>query len=155
MKAKTDHAIPVIPAMQKILNGLPRFQDGKFLFSSSEGRTPTNNFANFKTRIDIAMAKVLRTELGLQDGEEIPAEHRVAPWVLHDLRRTARSLMSKARVSPDIAERVLAHAIGGIRAVYDRHSFIDEKRAALEKLAALIERIVDPAPNVVALRKPI
>jgi integrase len=32
-------------------------------------------------------------------------------WQLHDLRRTARSLMSRAGVRPDIAERVLGHAI--------------------------------------------
>ena len=39
-------------------------------------------------------------------------------WRLHDLRRTARSLMSRAGVSADIAERCLGHIIGGVRAVY-------------------------------------
>jgi integrase len=67
------------------------------------------------------------------------------PWVLHDLRRTARSLMSRAGVSPDIAERVLGHVIPGIRGVYDRHSFLDEKRAALEQLGALVGRILNPS----------
>jgi len=73
----------------------------------------------------------------------------LAPWTVHDLRRTSRSLMSRAEVRPDIAERVLGHAIPGIRGVYDRHEFIAEKRDALERLAALIDRIVNPPPGVV------
>ena len=52
----------------------------------------------------------------------------VAPWVIHDLRRTARSLMSRAGVRPDIAERVLGHSIQGVEGVYDRHRYTDEKR---------------------------
>jgi integrase len=71
-------------------------------------------------------------------------------WTLHDLRRTARSLMSRAGVRPDIAERVMGHAIRGVEAVYDRHSYRDEKGHALRQLASLIETIVNPpADNVV------
>ena len=68
----------------------------------------------------------------------------MSPWMLHDLRRTARSLMSRAGVSADIAERVLGHVIPGVRGVYDRHSFLDEKRDALERLARLVARILNP-----------
>ena len=53
---------------------------------------------------------------------------------------------------PDIAERVLGHAIRGVEGVYDRHEYRDEKADALTKLAALVERILNPpAGNVVAL----
>ena len=77
----------------------------------------------------------------------------VKPWVLHDLRRTARSLMSRAQVRPDIAERVLGHVIKGVEGVYDRHSYAEEKAHALKALAGLIERIVNPpAKNVVSLK---
>lgn len=73
-------------------------------------------------------------------------------WRLHDLRRTARSLMSRAGVQSEHAERVLGHVIGGVEGIYDRHSYDAEKAEALRKLAALIERIViPPADNVVAL----
>ncbi len=74
-------------------------------------------------------------------------------WQLHDLRRTARSLMSRAGVRPDIAERVMGHAIAGVEGVYDRHSYDDEKAAALAKLAALIDGIVNPRENVTPMRK--
>jgi integrase len=76
----------------------------------------------------------------------------VTGWTLHDLRRTARSLMSRAGIDADHAERALGHVIPGVRGVYDRHEFRDEKRRAFEALAAQIERIINPQPNVVALR---
>lgn len=74
-------------------------------------------------------------------------------WTVHDLRRTARSLLSRAGVAPDLAERVLGHAIPGIRGVYDRHSFFSEKADALKRLAALVDGIVNPRANVVPMRK--
>jgi integrase len=76
------------------------------------------------------------------------------PWVLHNLRRTARSLMSRAGVQPHIAERVLGHAIKGIEGTYDRHAYDDEKSDALAKLARLIEIIINPpADNVRQLKR--
>ena len=70
------------------------------------------------------------------------------------LRRTARSLISRAGVSADIAERVLGHKIAGVRGVYDRHEYVAEKRHALERLASLVERILNPAAgNVVPLAR--
>ena len=77
----------------------------------------------------------------------------VAPWVIHDLRRTARSLMSRAGVRPDIAERVMGHAIAGVEGIYDRHSYREEKADALRRLAALVDDIVNPRENIVAIRK--
>jgi len=68
-------------------------------------------------------------------------------WTIHDLRRTARSLMSRAGVRPDHAERVLGHVIGGIAGIYDRHDYRDEKAMALTALAALIRSIVDRPPH--------
>ena len=73
---------------------------------------------------------------------------------MHDLRRTARSLMSRAGVSGDHAERVMGHVIGGVEGIYDRHSYRDEKADALRRLAGLIDAIVHPRPaDVIPLRK--
>jgi len=63
-------------------------------------------------------------------------------WTLHDLRRTARSLMSRAGVADNIAERVLGHAIAGVEGTYNRYDYFDEKADALRRLAGMIERIV-------------
>jgi len=71
----------------------------------------------------------------------------ISNWTLHDLRRTAKTLMARAGVRPDISERVLGHVIAGVEGTYDRHSYADEKRDALEKLAAIIERTLSPLPS--------
>ena len=60
--------------------------------------------------------------------------------------------MSRAGVPADVAERCLAHTIGGVRGTYDRHEYHAEKKHAFEALAAQIERIVHPTSNVVAVR---
>jgi len=77
---------------------------------------------------------------------------RAAPigaWRLHDLRRTARSLMSRAGVLPHISERVLGHAQQGVEGIYDRHSYSEEKAHALKALAGLIENILSPPADKV------
>ena len=79
---------------------------------------------------------------------------RIAPWVIHDLRRTSRSLMARANVRRDVAERVLGHVLPGVEGIYDRHEYREEKAHALERLAALIEQILNPpADNVVTLKR--
>jgi hypothetical protein len=75
-------------------------------------------------------------------------------WTLHDLRRTAKTLMVRAGVRPDISERVLGHVIHGVEGTYDRHDYAAEKRDALEKLATMVERIINPRmDNVVPLTR--
>jgi integrase len=89
-----------------------------------------------------------------QSKEALDTKLKIEAWVLHDLRRTARSLMSRAGVRPDIAERVLGHVQPGVRGVYDRHQYRDEKADALARLAALIGGIINPpAGNVTVMRK--
>jgi hypothetical protein len=60
--------------------------------------------------------------------------------------------MGRAGVESSIAEKCLAHLPGGVEGTYDRWSYLPERRAALEKLRALIERIINPTDNVLALR---
>jgi integrase len=74
-------------------------------------------------------------------------------WKLHDARRTARSLMARADVRPDVAERVLGHAIPGVEGVYDRHGYLEQKHDALQRLAALVGTILNPPAGKV-LRMP-
>lgn len=76
----------------------------------------------------------------------------VRGWTIHDLRRTARTLLSRARVPTEISELVLGHSVKGIQQVYDRHEYFEEKAHALAALAQLVETILSPpADNVVAI----
>jgi integrase len=85
--------------------------------------------------------------------ERLPKD--MPQWQLHDLRRTARSLMSRAGVTSHSAERVLGHTIKGVEGTYDRHAYDDAKAHALEALASLVERIMNPpeGENVVPMRR--
>lgn len=121
-----------------------RMDEQDIVFSIG-GRCEFKNWGHSKTRFDERVLRRLRAHARL-DGAD---PSKVAPlpnWTLHDLRRTARSLMARAKVRPDHAERVLNHKIGGVEGTYDRHSYEDEKRDALERLAALLRQIVEGEP---------
>jgi integrase len=64
-----------------------------------------------------------------------------AHWTNHDLRHTCRTLLSKV-ASADVAELALGHTRKGVRRTYDHHSYQEEKKAALEALAAVLASIV-------------
>ena len=145
-KTKVDHVIPLSPAARELIKTLlppkPR-KNGNFLFSTTNGEKPIAGFSKGKTAVDNSIANI-RKKAGRQPMED---------WTFHDLRRTARTLMSRAGVSADHAERCLGHVIAGVRGVYDRYAFLDEKRDAFEKLAAMVDRILKPPEsNVVPLR---
>jgi integrase len=124
MKAKLEHVVPVSPAAKAILDAMPNL--GRHIRTAGGA---TTSFSVPKRSLDAASG--------------------VTGWRLHDLRRTARSLMSRAGVDSDIAERCLAHTIGGVRGVYDRYAYHAEKKHAFEALAAQIEHIVNPPADVV------
>jgi len=100
-----------------------RTRQGPYVFPGPRGYDYYKDYARGKVAMDEATG---------------PLPH----WQLHDLRRTARSLMSRAGVRDDHAERVLGHAIGGVKGVYDRHKYTDQKREALRMLAGLVDNIL-------------
>jgi hypothetical protein len=121
-KSKTDVLIPLSKAAQAIVEAQP---PGQFVFASRAGKLLTN-FARLKKKFD--------QQCGITEN-----------WTIHDLRRTARTLLSRV-TTPDTAERCLGHALGGVRGTYDLHDYESEKRAAFEALAQRIELIVRPPP---------
>jgi hypothetical protein len=68
-------------------------------------------------------------------------KHKMVPWVIHDLRRSSRTCMAAAGVSEVVGELVLGHVQRGVQAIYNRHSYFEEKGAALERLAAKLAGI--------------
>jgi len=73
---------------------------------------------------------------------------------LHDLRRTSRSLLSRAGINSDVGEKCLGHLPHNvIIQTYDRHRYLAEMAHAFEALAALIEHIVNPTDTVLAFRR--
>ena len=135
------HDVPLPGAAVEILKGLPRVADRDLVFSTT-GRTPVSGYSRAKERLDATMEKL--------------AEEEIPEWRLHDLRRTVASGMARLGINLPVIEKVLNHVSGsfrGIVGVYQRHSFADEKRAALEAWSRFVVGLVEePADNVVALR---
>jgi integrase len=148
-KTNIDFELPLSGTVRKLLAPIARIGDAGFVFTMS-GKHGMQGFSKFKAEFDgrmLAEARRMAAERG-DDPEKVTLER----WTIHDLRRTARSLMTQAGIAPDHAERALGHVILGVRGVYDRHSYHTEKQNAFEALAAQVARILDPAPNVVQLR---
>jgi integrase len=117
------------PMALDIIKAQPRFASNPYIFAG-RGKSYLTGYSKAKKSLALGLPQ----------------------WGLHDLRRTARSLMARAGVRPDVAERVLGHKIGGVEGIYNRHEYQQEKAHALKALAGLIETILNPKSNIVALR---
>jgi integrase len=110
-----------------IIQAQPRFKNNPYVFAAGRGTGPMNGFYKRKAAFDKAC--------------------EVTGWTLHDLRRTARSLMSRAGVADEHAEHTLGHKLQGVKKVYNRYDYFREKSDALANLATLIARIIEPAAD--------
>lgn len=68
-------------------------------------------------------------------------KHGLAPFTVHDLRRTARTHLEALGVAPHIAERCLNHKIKGVEGIYNRHDYFEERKAALNTWASLLAQL--------------
>ena len=121
-KSKREIVRPVSAAALAIIEDQPQIGDCDFVFSLDGSRPMSMNRHGSKTLLD-----------------EIAG---VENWVLHDLRRVHRSLLSRCRVPFEVAERLLGHATPLLAKTYDRHSHLPAMAEAVEKVAAEVERIV-------------
>jgi integrase len=127
-KTKVEVVRPLSKAALAVLDGMPRIDGCDFIFTSN-GITPINSFGDPKRLLD--------------------KRSGVTGWRLHDLRRSARSLLSRIGVNSDTAEKCLGHSRGDIIERYDQHKYIDEMQRAFEALATTIEHIVNPPEGAV------
>jgi integrase len=135
MKGDAAHVVPLTNEVLAILQTLPRFTKGDYVFSTLYGARPVSGFSRLRVRLDKLLG-------GKTD------------FVLHDIRRTMRTHLSALPITDRVRELVIAHAQPGLHKVYDQHAYESEKRHALELWAARLHGIVAPAKgaNVVALR---
>jgi integrase len=142
-KTKRPNHVPLSKSALNVIETQPKINGCDYAFPS-RANTPFSGFAKSKAALDKAVYVAMKEKASGADIDPLPN------WTLHDLRRTAKTLMARAGVRPDISERVLGHVIAGVEGTYDRHDYADEKRDALERLAAIVERIVNPLPSNVA-----
>jgi len=76
----------------------------------------------------------------------------LVPWGFHDLRRTAATTMARLGVDVVIVERILGHTMRGVMAVYQRHTFDEEKRRGLTVWAGFLDGLTsERESNVVSI----
>jgi integrase len=151
-KNGTEHDVPLSQLACDVLAGLPR-QRADFLFTTT-GKTPVSGYSAAKLRIDREIGRLAQETTGccLEHGAHAP-QH----WRVHDLRRTVASGMARLGVAVNVIEAVLNHRggqVSGVSAIYNRHSYMGEKRRALELWASHVDVLVHGVgSNVIQLRR--
>ncbi|MEQ9637884.1 MAG: tyrosine-type recombinase/integrase [Devosia marina] len=126
------HIVPLTDTMVKILESLPRFIGSDFVFTTT-GVTPISGFGRLKERLDDALP---------DDTKD---------WRFHDFRRTASTGMAKLGVLPHVIDAVTNHKSGivsGVAATYNRYSYLEEKREALERWGKHVVGLINQPRHV-------
>ena len=128
----------VVPLTELAIKILQEINDnyrieGSDLVFTTTGKTPISGYSRAKRDMD-DLSKIQK-------------------WVLQDLRRTCRTSLPRLGVSPFIAKLTIGHKIPGIDQVYDRYSYMPDKRDALDKWDEFIQGLVeDKESKVVAIK---
>lgn len=90
-------------------------------------------------RVDVA---------GHELGEAVRALE-LEPFGTHDLRRTVATRLAELRIPRVVIDSLLNHVDRSVGAIYDRHNYAEEKRAALEAWAGKLSQIVSGKKSTV------
>jgi integrase len=118
------HRVPLSPLALRLLEDIRALPSSEWLFVSPRTNGPITGPA-----VDHALRNN-RDAFGITDASP------------HDLRRTAASHMTSLGISRLVVSKILNHAEPGVTAVYDRHSYDREKRAALDEWSERLSEIV-------------
>ncbi len=139
-----QHQVPIVPWVRSILAELPCFAGSDLVFTTAE-RQRFDNYSRCKRAL---VAKIAEMNGGTP----------IAAWTLHDCRRSVASGMAKLGVALPVIEKILNHvsgpSFGGVQGIYQRHTFSDEMRAALEAWAQHLLTL-DLVDRPVAIAKPL
>ena len=121
-KNKLLHVIPLPLQAQQLVDRLLT-NEGEYLIKSGRsGDSPINGFSKPKIKVD---------ELS-----------GVSDWTFHDIRRTVSTNLSKLGVDRFIIRKLINHSDNEVTAIYDRYSYLNEKREALQQWADRLDDIV-------------
>jgi integrase len=119
------HTIPLSKAALAVLDRVQRYAGSDFVFTPS-GKKPLAGWPKAKVKLDRLAG--------------------IAPWRIHDLRRTIATGLQKLGVPVPVTEAALGHTSGsrsGIVGVYQKYDYANEKRAALEAWGARVMALVE------------
>ncbi|MEM6416023.1 MAG: integrase arm-type DNA-binding domain-containing protein [Pseudomonadota bacterium] len=135
-KQRRKNSTPLVGTAKEIVNALPRYNGGPYLFSArgANGEQSIKGFSKAKKKID----KVSGVE----------------NWTFHDLRRSFRTYVEKSAAisgvsQPDrIAELLIGHSIlSSLESTYNKNLYWDEQCKALEAYEAWLMQVINaPRP---------
>ena len=144
-KSRRGHVVPLVGAAWDIAASLPTWvsdddedatPDGElFLFSTTAGKRPVSGWSKAKARLDELAQKHLRKQ-------RKDPEATIAPFVVHDFRRTCETRLARLGFNQEVRDSVLGHAKAGLQRTYNKYDYLDEKRAALEAYGAHIKGLL-------------
>src|SRR6202012_3393665 len=129
----------------EVIEHCPR-RDGRDLVFG-DGTGPFSGWSKAKAGLDAAIMEARKKQLGGKASA-------LVPWRLHDVRRTVATRMADLGVQPHVIEAVLNHVSGhkaGVAGVYNRASYGNEKRRALDLWADHVVALADGRPSKVVL----
>ena len=126
--------VPLSPQALDLFNTLQKSAKGsQWVLPSFTGEGPIT---------DKALARAMKRLLSIKDtkGNSLLP---IANFTPHDLRRTLRTHLSRLGVALHIAEKCLNHSLGRLEQTYDKHTYIYERREALDKWAKEVDLAVN------------
>ena len=141
------HDVPLSAQVLSVLRSVPVRSKRALLFGDGAG--PFSGWSLSKKRLDRRVARArAETRLGrpLERGEQAEASDALPPWTLHDLRRTVVTGMNELGIQPHVVEAVVNHVSGrakaGVAGVYNRATYANEKRMALQAWADHLDDVL-------------
>jgi integrase len=134
-KAKNgeEFLLPMSTQVEAIVRDAMKLSNREIIFSRDEEEGGFGCWTRMKEQLDERITV-------LNGGEAIPH------WVFHDFRRTFRSLgFDICKIPDNIADVCLYHvgeAKKGLNGVYNKATYLDEKRDAMQKWADFIDSLV-------------
>lgn len=137
-KGARDHIVPLSDPAWAIVEKLPEFE-GDFLMSTRAGKVPVAGFSKAKAELDRLALAALRKQTGDPKAE-------LLPYRVHDFRVTCESRLAQLGYNQETRDAVLGHAKPGLQKTYNKHNYLEEKRAALTGYAEHIMELVRGGP---------
>lgn len=131
MKKKKPHTVPLSR------QALAMFEELRQLSSKSEYVLPSRN--TLRKPISKSTLNYVVRSLGLD----------IQHFVIHDFRRTASTHLNESGFNSDWIEKALAHEQGGVRGVYNRAEYLEQRREMLQWWADFVNEQIDVTSNVV------
>ncbi len=128
-KGGRDHIVPLADAAWALIDMLPVWPGNNYyLFTTTDGRKPVSGFSRAKSRLDQNAQRILRRSLGNQHID-------LKRYRVHDFRVTCETRLANLGFNQEVRDAVLGHAKPGLQKIYNKHDYVDEKRAALDAYA--------------------